>query len=233
VIADQEKDSIKKEYSLLLLETEELSNFRVTRIFMKLCNNGLLTYKSMIKKTIYFCMVMGVVTLSAWLSAEEDVYVEDVDDVVVLPNCSLKYSVETTAKKSTIWRLWSDVENWKKFDTILKYSYLENDAKFEVGAVGYLKAKGAPKTKFELVEVKESESFIESLKIPLWQTIELQRYFEVNENGLTTFTHEVNFKGGLRQVMYAILAGTFKKELKHVMTNLKEVAEAEEQQALQ
>jgi len=182
----------------------------------------------MIKKIIFFCVMMGVVTSLVWLSAAEDV-----DDVVALPNYSLKYSVETTAKKSTIWRLWSDVENWKKFDTILKYSYLTDNAKFEVGAVGYLKAKGAPKTKFELIEVNESVSFIESLKIPLWQTIELQRYFEVNEDGLTTFTHEVNFKGGLRLVMYALLAGTFKKELKHVMTNLKEVAEAEELQALQ
>ena len=152
-------------------------------------------------------------------------------EVVVLPNCSLKLSVETSASKHTIWRLWTDVENWKKFDTILEYSHLVDDAGFTQGAVGYLKARGAPKTKFELIEVKESESFIESLKTPLYQTIELQRYFEVNENGNTTFTHEVNFKGGLRHIMYALLAGTFKKELRHVMSNLKAVAEKEEQEA--
>lgn len=155
---------------------------------------------------------------------------EDVTDVIVLPNYSLKYSVETSAKKSTIWRLWSDVENWKKFDTILQYSYLLDDADFETGASGYLKAKGAPKTKFELIEVNESVSFIESLKIPLWQAIHLQRYFEENENGKTTFTHEVNFRGGLRSITYAMLAGTFKEELKHVMSRLKEVAESEELQ---
>lgn len=152
------------------------------------------------------------------------------DGVVVLPDCSLKLSVETTASKSTVWRLWSDVGNWKKFDTLLEYSYLVDNTKFEEGAVGYLKAKGAPKTRFVLVEVDESVSFIESLKIPLFQTIELQRYFEVNENGRTTFTHEVNFKGGLRSVMYALLAGTFRKELVKVMGNLKEVAENEELQ---
>ena len=154
----------------------------------------------------------------------------DEDGVVVLPNCSLKLSVDTTAKKSTLWRLWSDVENWKKFDTILEYSYLVDNANFEVGAVGYLKAKGAPKTKFELVEVNESVSFIESLKLPFFQTVELQRYFEVNNNGGTTFTHEVNFKGGLRYIMYALLAGTFRKELVKVMGNLKDVAESEELQ---
>ena len=150
------------------------------------------------------------------------------NEVEILPNCSLKLAVETTASKETIWRLWSDVENWQKFDTILQYSYLENDAEFTKGAIGYLKAKGAPKTKFELIEVDEGVSFIEELKVPLYQTIKLQRYFEENQNGLTTFDHEVNFRGGLRHIYYALLAGTFKKELGVVMGNLKKVAEAEE-----
>lgn len=177
------------------------------------------------KIIVTLALVFAIAVLSMLLQAQERT---DTDDVIVLPNYSLKYSVETTAKKSTIWRLWSDVENWKKFDTILEYSYLVDDAEFEVGSIGYLKAEGAPKTKFELIQVNEPDSFVESLKIPLWQTIELQRYFEVNENGTTTFTHEVNFKGGLRLVMYGLLAGTFKKELKHVMSQLKEVAEKEE-----
>lgn len=150
------------------------------------------------------------------------------NEVEILSDCSLKLAVETTASKETIWRLWSDVENWQKFDTILQYSYLENDAEFTKGAIGYLKAKGAPKTKFELIEVDEGVSFIEELKVPLYQTIKLQRYFEENQNGLTTFDHEVNFRGGLRHIYYALLAGTFKKELGVVMGNLKKVAEAEE-----
>ncbi len=152
------------------------------------------------------------------------------NEVEVLPNCSLKLAVETTASKETIWRLWSDVENWKKFDTILQYSYLKDNAEFTEGAIGYLKAKGAPKTKFELIEVNDGVSFIEELKVPLYQTIKLQRYFEENENGLTTFVHEVNFRGGLRHIYYALLAGTFKKELGVVMGNLKKVAEEEERQ---
>jgi len=155
------------------------------------------------------------------------------DDVVVLLHCSLKLSVTTTAQKSTIWRLWSDVENWKKFDTILEYSYLVDNAKFEQGAVGYLNARGAPKTKFVLVKMDPSVSFTESLKLPLFQTVELQRYFEANESGDTTFTHEVNFKGGLRFLMYALLARKFRSELVKVMGNLKDVAESEELEASQ
>jgi len=164
----------------------------------------------------------------ACLSACSSTTQPNIEDVVELPNYSLKYSVETTAKKSTIWRLWSDVENWKKFDTLLEYSYLVDDAKFETGAIGYLNAKGAPKTKFKLIEVNPGISFTERLSVPLYQTIDLQRYFEINEKGTTTFTHEVNFKGSLKPVMYALLCRTFKKELIHVMRNLKDVAELED-----
>lgn len=169
--------------------------------------------------------VFTLFVLIAVLFISQNAYAES--DVIELPNCSLKYSVETTADKSTIWRLWTDVSNWNKFDTLLEYSYLNGNADFVVGSTGYLKAKGAPKTKFELVEINEGVSFIESLKIPLWQTIELQRYFETDQNGNTVFTHEVNFKGPLRYLMYSILKRTFKKELKLVMGRLKNVAEEE------
>ncbi len=152
------------------------------------------------------------------------------DDVKVLPHCSFKLSVHTSASKNTIWRLWSDVENWKEFDTELRYSYLVGDSKFSAGAIGYLKANGAPKTKFVLTEFEELESFTESLRIPLFQVIELKRYFEADSNGGTTFTHEVVFKGGLKFIMYSLLAGKFKRELVNVMENLKEVAEREELQ---
>jgi hypothetical protein len=149
-------------------------------------------------------------------------------DVTKLPGYAFKYSIETTASKETIWRLWSDVKNWKKYDTILEFSYLENDTEFAAGAIGYVKAKDAPKTKFELIEVNTPISFVESLKLPLFSSLELKRYFETNDNGKTTFTHEIGFKGPFRWLMYAVVAGTFKKETPLVMSRLKAVAEKEE-----
>ena len=150
------------------------------------------------------------------------------DDIVELPGYAFKYSVETSASKATIWRLWEDVENWKKYDTVLQYSYLKDDAEFEAGAIGYIKAKGAPRTRFELIKVNKPDSFVESLKLPLFNSLLLKRYFEVNEAGKTTFTHEIEFKGPLRWLMYALIGGTFKKETPLVMGRLKDVAEMEE-----
>ena len=150
--------------------------------------------------------------------------------IVNLPGYAFKYSLETSASKATIWRLWEDVENWKKYDTILQYSYLQDNAEFEAGAIGYVKAKGAPKTRFELIEVNKPTSFVESLKLPLFNSLLLKRYFEVNDSGKTTFTHEIEFKGPLRWLTHALIGSTFKKETPLVMGRLKDIAEMEEQE---
>ncbi len=157
----------------------------------------------------------------------------DSGQVEVLSGYRLKYSVATTARKSTIWRLWRDVENWNKFDTLLEYSHLDDGVDFELGATGVIKARGAAKTRFELIEVIPGVSFIEKLKVPLYQSIELHRYFEESESGMTVFSHEAHFKGRLRFLIYLVAASSFKKELPLVMSRLRQVAEQEEADELQ
>ena len=165
--------------------------------------------------------MFGVVILLTplWAKASEVVY---------LPDYSLKYSVKVQASKATVWSIWSDVDNWKDFDERLQYSYLDGDKAFKQGAIGYLKAKNAPKTKFEIIQFEKGVSFTQSLKIPLYQTIELQRYFEPSEDGALIVTHEVNFKGPLRAMMYALLCRPFKKDLKLVLGRIQEIAEEKE-----
>ena len=175
-------------------------------------------------------MLSLFVSFSAFSASEPIANADTIADVVVLPNYTLKLSVATSAKKETIWRLWEDVENWKKFDTLLEYSRLDDDQRFIAGATGVIKARGASKTRFELIEVQPGVSFIEKLKVPLYQSIELHRYFEESAAGSTVFTHEVRFKGRLRSIIYLAAAKTFKKELPLVMGRLRDVAEREEAQ---
>ena len=106
-----------------------------------------------------------------------------------------------------------------------QYSYLKDEAEFAVGAIGYVKAEGAPKTKFEIIQVDSGNSFIESLKLPLWSTLELKRYVSKNSDGDTVFTHEVEFKGWMKRAYYLLLAKTFKKELHLVMGRMRDLAE--------
>ena len=127
--------------------------------------------------------------------------------------------------RDRIWALWEDVENWTEFDERLAYAYLVEGDVFEFGATGYLKAHVGPKTRFDIIAFDRGVSFTESLKLPLGNSVELQRYFEPTENGETVFIHEVNFKGPLRSVMYVLLCRPFKKDLKLVVERLKLIAE--------
>ena len=163
-----------------------------------------------------FLSVISLATSST--SAEEHSAVE-------FSKCSLKLSVKTKASQEMIWQLWADVENWKRFDTLLEYSYLEEGASFEKGATGYVKAYGAPRTRFELTFVDQGVSFVETLKLPLYHSLDLRRYFASGEKGETVFVHQVDFKGPLKGVLYYFLKDTFAEELPLVMGRLRDLAE--------
>lgn len=149
-------------------------------------------------------------------------------EVQVLDGYRLQYSVETDATESEIWQRWADVDNWKLFDERLDASYLVDKQPFGLGAIGYVKAKGSFKTRFKIVQLEDGVSFVEKLYLPFYQSVELKRYFKTAENGKTQFVHEVSFKGRLRSIMYLILCGAFKKDLKLVVESLKDLAEGKD-----
>ncbi len=146
-------------------------------------------------------------------------------EIVELPGFAFKYSVATSASAATIWQLWIDIENWKEFDALLEYSNLESAVEFGEGAKGYLKAEGAPRVGFEIRDLVEHQSFSVHLQIPLFQSIEQQRYFDSNVNGMTVFSHEVRFSGGLSPLLYLLLNRIYKRETAAVVNRIKMLAE--------
>ena len=151
-------------------------------------------------------------------------------EIIELSGNSFKYSAVTSASRETLWHLWTDVENWRQFDTSLEYSYLEQAAVFETGAIGYLKADGAPRTRFEVINLDSPNAFALRLRLPLWQTIEQHRYFEPAAEGQTVFTHEVIFKGRLNPLLGLLIGGIYRRETASVVEHLKQLAEDLEKQ---
>ena len=183
----------------------------------------LVNYKHYFALTIV--VVMIVVTT---VGANEEVSEAELDSQIISTgDCSYSLTLTAKASKGVIWKLWEDVENWKSYDTVIQYSYLEDDAEFVVGATGYVKTKGAPRTKFELTEVDAGNSFVEKLKLPFWSSLDLKRRVVVVDADTVAFTHEVEFKGRFKGLMYSLLAKRFKKDLKKVMINMKKLAEEE------
>jgi hypothetical protein len=67
-------------------------------------------------------------------------------------------------KKEDVWRIWSDVNNWPKWDEELEYCKMDN--MFIEGSQFILKPKGGPKVKITLSEVKPDEKFTDYCQFP-------------------------------------------------------------------
>lgn len=65
-------------------------------------------------------------------------------------------------KKESIWRLWSDVNNWPRWDKELEYCKM--DSMFAEGNQFILKPIGGPKVKITLSEVRPNEKFTDYCK---------------------------------------------------------------------
>jgi len=75
-------------------------------------------------------------------------------------SCSKVYSGIT---KEAIWHLWSDVNNWHKYDPDIEYAKM--DSSFEKGNFFILKPKGTPfKVNIQLVDVQKYKSYTDCTK---------------------------------------------------------------------
>ena len=147
-------------------------------------------------------------------------------EVVDLPGMRFKYSAVTHASKEYIWSLWTDVENWQNVDSLIEYAFLDEGAVFSEGATGILKSRNVPRTKFTIIDLNEGESFTVSLHLPIGTRIEQKRYYESYPTEATTvFTHEIHFKGPLSPPLWASLNHIYRREMRSVVENLKDLAE--------
>lgn len=78
---------------------------------------------------------------------------------------SKSHSIVTKeATKEQLWKLFSDVNNWHKWDRGIEYAKM--DGKFEKGNFFELRPKGGPKVRIQLVEAVENKTFTDFTKFP-------------------------------------------------------------------
>jgi len=91
------------------------------------------------------------------------------------------FSMEAKISAEEIWKIWTDVENWKDWVGSIEYSKIEG--KFENGTFITTKAVNGLKSKFWLKDVVENKSFTIQTKLPLC-TMCFTHELENNNNGL-------------------------------------------------
>lgn len=132
------------------------------------------------------------------------------------------HSVETSASPELIWEIWTDVSNWKDWDTGLKDASIE-DA-FKLKSKGTIISLENRKSKFKVVEYIEGQSYTYKTKLPLG-SLYVKRYLMV-KGSKTFFTHEVWFKGLTGGIFAKLFGEKFRKMLPSVLNKIKEIAES-------
>ena len=78
---------------------------------------------------------------------------------------SESFSIITTeSSKEQLWKLMSNVDDWKTWDDTVEYSKLQGE--FKTGSTFILKPKGGPKVKINLIEVRKLAYFKDCTVFP-------------------------------------------------------------------
>ncbi len=136
-------------------------------------------------------------------------------------NSHFQHTETTTALPEAIWAVWTDVPNWHQWDSGLKSASL--DGEFRQGAKGRLIPDRGPKSKFVIAEVDPGKGYTFKTKIPFGWLI-IDRRLEV-KNGVTHFTHDVQFTGMLKNFLGKKLGVEYRKMLPEVMKSIAKIAE--------
>ena len=113
----------------------------------------------------------------------------------------IKHSIKTRAKPEAVWALWSQIETWPTWDHGIQEGKIEGP--FVTGARGWLKPKGGPRVKFQLIDVHENKRFHDRSFLPLTQ-LDFIHTME-REGEFTVVTHHVEMKGLLTFIFSKVI----------------------------
>lgn len=130
------------------------------------------------------------------------------------------YSMETTVAPEKIWHIWTDVPNWKQWDTGLQSAEISGD--FALNATGIITSLEGRKSKFRIVAFEEGKSYTFKTRLPLG-ALYVKRYLET-KNGKTVFIHDVRFSGITGGLFAKKFGPKFREMLPDVLKKINEIA---------
>ena len=122
--------------------------------------------------------------------------------------------------KEQMWKLFSDVNNWKSWDESIVFSSLEG--KFEAGNYFNFQPKGGPKMKIKILEAIENKNFTDLTTFPLAKMYG-EHLFEETPEGLK-LTTTMKVEGFLSFLWVKLVAQKIIDTLPEDMSNQIKVA---------
>lgn len=107
------------------------------------------------------------------------------------------------------WKVWSDVNQWNQWQDDIDYAKMEGE--FKAGNTFFLKPKGAPKVKIEILEAVENRGFIDLTKFPFARMYGSHQFTE--KNGVLELETSISIEGPLAFLWKKIVAEDIVKKL--------------------
>lgn len=121
----------------------------------------------------------------------------------------VKHTIETKASPIQIWKVWQDVENWKKWDQEIEISKI--DGPFQAGTTGCTKFAGTPLFKTLLTQVDPLKLVVQEAYLSFAKVVSHQSMNQVD--GKTQVTFQVEIRGPLSFFFACILSRFIKKKI--------------------
>lgn len=113
-------------------------------------------------------------------------------------------SIVADVSEEALWRAWSDVPSWPRWDTELAEAVLEGP--FAAGTTGKMRSKkGSGWAKFQIVDIRPDKGYSCIVPMPGGE-LRFDRTFERLGSGTLRITHDLVFSGALGW-LYALLIG--------------------------
>lgn len=118
-----------------------------------------------------------------------------------------KYTIETKATPTQIWKVWQDVENWKNWDQEIELSRINGP--FQAGTAGFTKFVGTPLLKTLLTRVEPLKLVVQEAYLSFAKVVSYQSMTQLS--GRTEVTFQVKIQGPL-SFFFACMLGRFIKK---------------------
>jgi hypothetical protein len=132
-------------------------------------------------------------------------------------NRSFSHTVRTSASPAAVWRVWTDVGGWPRWDVELESARL--DGVFRDGAEGVIKPRSGPPTRFRISQVHEFARYVMRTVLP-GGVLSIER-----RQGPGAFTHEIRFVGPLGAAFAELMGPGFRRALPVAMERVRVLAE--------
>lgn len=134
----------------------------------------------------------------------------------------LRAEAITTATPADIWKVWTDVSAWPKWDHDLEWARL--DGPFTAGTNGELKPKGWFSSKFQLIAVEKNKHHSDKTAMPLTQVI-FHHSIVPHDPYKIRVVHHIKATGLLAPLLYFTMRKKLQKGLPEAVERLVKLAE--------